>query len=122
MTKTELAEETTRPGRTFRPAVDVAETDQGLWLWADMPGVDEKDVEVELNDNVLSIQATVSAEDYSELTPVYTEYNVGNFAHRFRLSNEIDGANIKARMTHGVLELQLPKVAAAQPRKIEIGA
>ncbi len=113
-------EEYTRAGRTYRPNVDILEKEDGLWLWADLPGVDEKSIEVELDDGVLTISGHVATDDYEHLTPVYTEYNVGNLAHRFRLSSTIDGSKIKARMSHGVLELQLPKVEEAKPRQIAI--
>jgi HSP20 family molecular chaperone IbpA len=114
--------ENTRPGRTFAPKVDILETDTGLRLWADMPGVDENAIEVELVDGVLSIRGRVATEEYANLEPLYTEYGVGNFETRFRLSNAIDGERIQAKLRNGVLELELPKVAAAKPRKIEIAA
>ena len=112
--------QSTRPGRTFAPKVDIVETDSGLRLWADMPGVDEKAIEVDLVDGVLTIRGRVATEEYDNLEPLYTEYGVGNFETRFRLSNAIDGEHIQARLKNGVLELELPKVAAAKPRKIEI--
>ncbi len=120
--KRPVAEESTRPGRTFRPVVDIVESEEGLRLWADMPGVDETSVDVGLNDNVLSIQGTVSPDDHADLQPVYTEYNVGNFEHRFRLSSVIDGTKIQAKMNNGVLELLLPKIEAARPRRIAISS
>jgi len=121
-TATETNMQNTRPGRTFAPKVDIVETDAGLRLWAEMPGVDENAIEVELVDGVLSIRGRVATEEYANLEPLYTEYGVGNFETRFRLSNAIDGERIQARLTNGVLELELPKVAAAKPRKIEIAA
>ena len=113
-------EEQTRPGRTFVPDVDICEAADGLWLWADMPGVDEKSVEVNLANGVLSIEGQVSLKEYEDLTPVYTEYNIGNYLRRFTLSEDIDADNIKARMDNGVLELELPKSARAKPRHIKI--
>jgi HSP20 family molecular chaperone IbpA len=119
--KQELArEEETRPGRRFVPRVDIHETDDALWLWADLPGVDEKSVDVELENGELSIQGRVSLEGYESLSPVYTEYNVGHYLRNFRLSDRIDVDRIEAKMTNGVLELQLPKLAAAKPRQIPI--
>ena len=112
--------EPTRPGRTFRPNVDIVETDSGLRLWADLPGVDESSVEIELVDNVLAIRGRVATAEYDNLRPLYTEYGVGDFDARFRLSNAIDGEHIGAKLRNGVLELELPKVAAARPRKIEV--
>jgi HSP20 family molecular chaperone IbpA len=115
-------QERVRPGRVFTPRVDIAETEQALWVWADMPGVNESSVEVSLENDLLSIEGHVSADDYESLEPVYTEYNVGNFVRSFRLSSEIDLGRIRAKMTHGVLELELPKTERAQPRRIEIQA
>ncbi len=114
--KQELSgEESTRPGRAYVPQVDICETADSLWLWADMPGVDDKSVEVRLAEGVLSIAGQVSLQDYENLSPVYTEYNVGNYFRRFSLSE-----HIKARMTNGVLQLELPKSARAKPRRIEV--
>ena len=114
--------EQTRPGRTYTPDVDICETRDSLWLWADMPGVDKDSIEVKLADGVLSIEGRVSLKDYENLSPVYTEYNVGNYARRFTVSPDIDGERIKARMSNGVLELELPKLERAKPRRIEVAA
>ncbi|HTO72134.1 MAG TPA: Hsp20/alpha crystallin family protein [Myxococcota bacterium] len=112
--------ENTRPGRTYQPKVDILETDGGLRLWAELPGVDEASIQVELVDGVLALRGRVATDEYAELEPLYTEYGVGDFDARFRLSNTIDGERIQAKLRHGVLELELPKVAAAKPRRIEI--
>jgi HSP20 family protein len=115
-------EEPTRPGRTYQPEVDIYENADGLWLWADMPGVDEKDVNVHLADGVLTIEGGVAIEDYKDLNPLYTEYNVGNYQRRFSISNDVDTDRIEAKMTNGVLELHLPKAERAKPRKISVRA
>ena len=115
-------EEATRPGRRYVPRVDIHETDDALWLWADLPGVDEKSLDVQLENGELSIEGSVAHEGYESLTPVYTEYNVGHYLRSFRLSDRIDIEKIEAKMTNGVLELQLPKLAAAKPRQIPISA
>jgi len=122
-TKQEVAgEERTRPGRTYSPNVDICETADSLRLWADMAGVDEQSVEIKLEDNVLSIEAQVDLKDYEGLRPVYTEYNVGNYARRFSVSNDIDADRIQARIVNGVLEVELPKSAHAKPRRIPVTA
>ncbi|MGE0823005.1 MAG: Hsp20/alpha crystallin family protein [Candidatus Binatia bacterium] len=112
--------EATRAGRAFVPNVDIYETSESLWLRADMPGVDEQSIDINVADGVLTIEGQVVVKDYENLTPVYTEYNVGNFARRFTLSNAIDAEKISARMKHGVLELELPKAETAKPRRITI--
>ena len=114
--------EQTRPGRTFIPDVDIAEDQHALWLWADMPGVTRDHVDVELHDNVLRIEGRVALESYEGLAPVFIEYNVGNYLRRFTLSNShhFERDQIGARLTNGVLEVKLPKVEAAKPRKIPV--
>lgn len=112
--------EQTRPGRTYIPNVDIYETPESLWLWADMPGVDENSLEVHVADGVLSLEGRVALQEYDSLSPVYTEYNVGNYARRFSLSDTIDVERIKARMTNGVLELELPKAERAKPKQIAV--
>lgn len=113
-------DEHTRPGRTYIPAVDICETPESLWLRADMPGVDENSLEVNVANGLLSIEGWVSVKEYENLQPVYTEYNIGNYSRRFTLSNEIDTDRITAKMVNGVLELELPKAEKAKPRQITI--
>ena len=121
--KQELAnQEGTRPGRTFVPEVDIYETPEAMFLWADMPGVDEKSLHLDLADGVLTIEGQVGVKDYEKLAPVYTEYNVGNYLRRFNLSNDIDADKITARVTNGVLHLELPKSERAKPRRINVAA
>ena len=66
-------EEPTRPGRAYQPEVDIYETPEGLWLWADMPGADEKQVSVELVDGVLEIEIPKR----EEAKPRQIQINVG---------------------------------------------
>jgi len=120
--KPAAVEEGTRPGRTYQPNVDIIEGREGVRLTVDLPGVDEKTVEMELNEGVLSIEGRVSLKEYEDLTPVYTEYNVGNFERRFRISSRIDPKGIQARIEHGVLHLQLPKAEEARPLTITVRA
>ena len=62
-------EEPTRPGRTYQPDVDIYETPNALWLWADMPGVDGTQINVNLADGVLTLEGRVALEDYKNLSP-----------------------------------------------------
>jgi HSP20 family molecular chaperone IbpA len=112
--------ESTRPGRYYVPDVDICEYQDRLALWADMPGVSEKNVEVVLKDGTLSITGKLSPENYNNLSPVYSEYNVGNYFRQFALNEDIDESRIQARMRNGVLEVELPKREHAKPRKIEV--
>ena len=89
--------EQTRPGRYFMPDVDIREYDDVLRLWADMPGVTEKDVDVMLRDGVLTITGMVSTAAYEKLAPLYTEYNIGNYIRQFTLNEEIEPSRISKR-------------------------
>ena len=113
-------EETTRPGHHYHPDVDIYETRDSLWLWADMPSVDGRQLSVNLADGILTIEGRVGVDDYKDLEPVYTEYNVGNYLRRFSISSDIDVERIRASVTNGVLELELPKAERAKPRRIAI--
>ena len=118
--KQETREEVTRAGRTYVPQVDIYETKEGLWLWADMPGVDEQSLNVHLDNGVLTIEGQVDVQQYDNTTPLYTEYNVGNYVRRFTLSNDVDSDHIVARMQNGVLALEIPKSERAKPRRITV--
>jgi HSP20 family protein len=113
-------QEKTRAGRFFLPGVDIYEFDDSIKLWADMPGVKESDVEVTLKEGILTIIGTVSTEAYEKLSPLYTEYNVGNYFRQFELNEDVDDKHIGALMRNGVLELTLPKGERAQARRIEV--
>ena len=113
-------QEKTRAGRFFTPEVDIEELSDSLKLRADMPGVKQSDVEVTLNNGILTIVGTVSTEPYQKLAPLYTEYNVGNYFRQFELNEDIDAQRINASMKDGVLELTLPKSERARPRQIDV--
>jgi HSP20 family protein len=113
-------QEQTRPGRYYVPNVNIYEFDDSLKLWADMPGVKEKDVNVTLKEGVLTIVGQVATDMYAGLRPMYTEYNVGNYYREFSLNEDIDESKIRATLRNGVLELELPKKEQAKPRQIEV--
>lgn len=115
-----LQEENLQPGRVYVPNVEIRETEEALWLWADLPGVDQDSVDIHLENDVLRIEGAVRPADYADLTPMYTEYNVGSFRRSFRLSTRIDADHISAKMANGVLELELPKAEEARPHQIPI--
>ena len=117
--QTVQGQEKTRAGRFFLPEVDIQELSDSLKLFADMPGVKQSDVEVTLNNGILTIVGTVSTDAYQKLSPLYTEYNVGNYFRQFELNEDIDAQRINASMKDGVLELTLPKSERARPRRIE---
>jgi len=116
----ESQKEHTTPAKRYVPATDIVENESELLVFMDMPGVGKDNITVKLEKNVLRIDGTIDMKGYSDLKPLYTEYNVGNYTRQFELSNKIDQAAIEAKMEDGVLSLVLPKVPEAQPRNIQI--
>ncbi len=116
----ERTEEPTRSGRHFTPYTDIYEVDDAIVVTMDIPGVDKSNVEIMLEKNVLTVTGDVNLSMYEGLDPVYTEYNVGNYARSFSISSEIDRDAIAAKVVDGVLELRLPKVKRAAARRISV--
>jgi HSP20 family molecular chaperone IbpA len=113
-------QEKTVPGRFFVPSTDAYETEDGLTLVMEMPGVVRENLDVSLEDGVLTIEGRLDFSKYEGLEPVYTEYNVGHYARSFSLSDKVDQDNIGAKIEDGVLTLTLPKAQAARPRRIAV--
>jgi HSP20 family molecular chaperone IbpA len=118
--KVERADETTRPGIYFQPAVDIFETAEELLVLADMPGVTPEGLDVRLEGDVLTIDGRPKPEEYEGLKPLHVEYNVGGFHRRFTIGETIDRDGIKAEIRNGVLRLRLPKAERARARRIEV--
>ncbi|MEN6637320.1 MAG: Hsp20/alpha crystallin family protein [Clostridiaceae bacterium] len=104
--------------RTVRPAVDIFEVSDGLGVVVDMPGVKKEDVDIRVENDIL----TITGKAHSELPgdSLYTEYGLGSYFRQFQLSEHVDQENIRAEMKHGVLTLRLPKAEKAKPRKISV--
>jgi len=108
--------------KIFVPRVDIYETRAALFLIADMPGVDDKSVDVELEKNILTISGRVENGRVKDYSLVFSEYEVGDYERTFTLSNEIDRKKIRATVKQGVLRLELPKAEKVKPKKITINA
>ena len=110
----------TVPARTFLPTADIFETEPSLTLVLEMPGVDKSNVDVSVEDGVLTVQGRLDFSKYQGLQPLYTEYNIGHYRRSFSLSNKVDQSKISAEMKDGVLTLVLPKAEQAKPRRIAV--
>jgi len=121
---TEVQEQTERirDRRLYTPRTDIYETKEDLVLVMDVPGADEKLVEIVLEKNVLTVNAFPAFERPEQLSLAYAEYGEGDYQRSFTLSSEIDREHIEARVTNGVLYLSLPKAPAAKPQKIAVKA
>jgi len=118
----ETETERARDRRLYSAYADIIETEDAILVKADIPGADEKAVELTLEKNVLKIDAYPEIEAPQGYSLAYAEYGVGDFQRSFVLSDEIDRDKIEARVKDGVLHLRLPKSGAARTRKIAIQA
>ena len=112
--------ESTRPGPTFTPAVDIFETDREITLVADIPGVKANNLLIDVRDNVLTLAGEVEAPEGQDEVDVLREYDTGKYLREFTLSEMIDQSKIEAELKEGVLRLTLPKVEAVSPRKVTV--
>lgn len=110
----------TRP--RYTPPTDIYEKEDGLVLLMDMPGVDEKNVEVKLEEGVLSVLGRVEPEDCGDRRLVVQEYGVGDYMRSFTVNEAINTQKIEAELHNGVLTIFLPKAEEAKPRKIPVKA
>jgi HSP20 family protein len=114
------APEQTHPGPVYTPAVDIFESDDRISLLADMPGVKAEDLKIDLRESVLTLSGHVGAAETASESPVLQEYASGTYFRQFTLSEHIDQAKIDAKLTDGVLRLELPKQERAKPRQITV--
>jgi HSP20 family molecular chaperone IbpA len=86
-----------------------------------MPGVTKENVDVNVENGILTVEGRIDFGKYESLRPLHVEYNVGPYRRSFRLSSRVDIARISAEMSDGVITLVLPKAEEAKPRRISIG-
>lgn len=108
--------------QALTPLIDIHEGSDGLILEADLPGVAEDSVSIQLQDNVLSLQAKVEPAASNGARLIHQEYRVAEFQRSFILSDEVDRSGITAELKNGVLKLVLPKAERTKSRRIEIKA
>jgi HSP20 family protein len=111
-------ERTRAQERFMLPPVDIYETADGLVLCADMPGVRSEDLQIRLEESILTIQGR--AKHAVDLEPTYREFELGNFFRQFELSDLVDQDKITARLRHGVLIMELPRAEKAKPKQIPV--
>ena len=106
-------------GVTFTPRIDVLETENELLLFADLPGVEQENVDVRFENGELTLRARRTSPEADRI-PLAFEYETGDYFRAFRITEQIDAEKIWAELKNGVLTLHLPKVEAVKPRKITV--
>jgi HSP20 family protein len=110
-----------RPATAFAPAFEVKETVDSFIVKADLPGVSEADLDINVHNNVLSVSGARQSEERKdgESYALY-ERQFGSFSRSFSLPDMADGERIEAALANGVLTLTIAKKAEAKPRKIAL--
>jgi HSP20 family molecular chaperone IbpA len=106
--------------QAFTPPIDIHDGPEGLTLEADLPGATESNLQIQLEDNVLSLYATIDSPAPESARLLHQEYPVGDYHRSFILSDEVDRDRITAELKNGVLRIFLPKADRAKARRIEI--
>jgi HSP20 family molecular chaperone IbpA len=104
--------------RYINPAVDVFESEESLTLVADLPGISQEQLEISVEQNVLTVSAALSNSSVEK--SFYSEFIPAGYYRQFRLFDDYDVAKADAGLKNGVLSLRLPKAETAKPRKIDV--
>lgn len=111
-----------RSSDDWSPVVDIAETDDAFLLQADLPGVDPENIEITLDQGILTISGNRELSRPDEAKMRRGERIEGKFSRRFTLPELVDADSIDARSNHGVLEVTIGKQAKLTPRRIDVKA
>ena len=113
--------QTSSPGLTFTPAVDVVKAGDKWTVSMALPGIDPKDVEINVVGRTLRVRGERPFDGYADgVEPVVSEISYGKFEREFTLPENIDSERVQATYRHGMLELTLPLKESAKPRRIQI--
>ncbi len=112
--------ERTRNRKVYVPKVDIIETGDAMVMYADIPGADEKAVDVTLEKSVLTIRGAIVPQEFEGRSIAYAEYDVGDYERSFTVSDEVDRDRIEAVVKNGVLKLVLRKIPQVEAKKITV--
>jgi HSP20 family molecular chaperone IbpA len=115
---TQTTEDTRMRERYITPPVDIYETGAGLVVMADLPGVDKDNLDIRVDNHILTIRG--HARHAAPGEAVYREYELVSFFRQFELSDKVDQGKITADFKHGVLTITLPKAEEAKARQIAV--
>lgn len=118
--QTELSKSPSRPTAHLVPPVDIVEDAAAITLYADLPGVDKKDLSIGVDGRTLTIEAPITLGEADSLVSVYAEVRSNRYRRSFELSSELETNAIEAGLKDGVLTLRIPRSEQAKPRRIEV--
>jgi len=117
--RTEIARPESTRGAQYLPRVDILETDEELFLYADMPGVKPAELDVRFENGELILYGRCPPRQDGN-SYLLCEYGVGDFHRTFSISEDIDADKISAELKNGVLTVRLPKTENVKPRRIQV--
>lgn len=112
--------EPTRDQPVYIPATDIYETAKDILVVADMPGVDDRHVEVKLENNVLEISGHTAPDEIQGHEVLYRGYVAGDYQRSFAISDGVNRDGIKAQIKDGVMRITLPKAERLQAKTIKV--
>lgn len=116
----ELTPATREESRYLLPPVDIFESNDGLTVVADMPGVEKEGISVKVVNGILTMEGRPSAVHASEGNRLLNEFNLMNYYREFRIGETLEPDKISAELAQGVLTIHLPKEERAKPRQIKV--
>lgn len=106
--------------RPIIPAVDIYEDDNGIFLKADLPGVAKDRLDIQINNDTLSIKGEMEIATSEGMEAIYADVRSKIYQRSFSISRELDGDKIDASLNNGVLTMHIPKRDQYQPRRVEV--
>ncbi|MCF6204743.1 MAG: Hsp20/alpha crystallin family protein [Methylococcaceae bacterium] len=105
---------------TLTPETDIYESKEGVTLYMDLPGVSKKTLDIDVDQNILTIKGEIGLTTAENMQPTYMDVRANSFERRFTLGDELDSSKIKAKLDQGALKLSIPRLEKHQPKKITI--
>jgi len=100
------------------PRVNINDHDDKISIIAEMPGIDEKDLDVSVENGILSIKTQTESKEESEDKTSYREFHFGRYERKFTLPENVDEENIVAKYRNGILELDIPREKKKPAKKV----
>ncbi len=102
------------------PKTDIYESKEGVNLYMDLPGVSKKTLDIDVDQDILTIKGKIDLTTAENMKPTYMDVRANSFERRFTLGDELDSSQIEAKLDQGALKLSIPRLEKHQPKKITI--
>ncbi len=119
-TEKNVAKRSAEKVATLTPATDIYESKEGVVLYVDLPGVSKSTLDIDVDQDILSIKGQIDLTTAENMQPTYMDVRANVYERRFTLGDELDSSKIEAQLEHGALKLSIPRLEKHQPKKINI--